>query len=110
MSEMDHPRPPPPAWGGLGTFAAVILTGVMMVTVVDVLYRYALNRPLPGSSEITELLMAVLIYAGLPVASARNAHIVVDILDRVTPPPVARIRAWIVRLLSVLVLAAIAWR
>jgi TRAP-type C4-dicarboxylate transport system permease small subunit len=95
---------------GVTTFAAVVLTGIMMVTVIDVLGRYLLNRPLPGSSEITEILMATLIYAGLPVASARNAHIVVDLLDTVTPAPVARVRDAVVRLLSILILAAIAWR
>lgn len=96
--------------GGLGTFAALVLAGIMMVTVVDVVGRYVLNRPLPGSSEITEILMAVLIYAGLPVVSARNAHIVVDLLDSVTPKAVARIRDAIMRLLSILILAVIAWR
>ncbi|MCW5770701.1 MAG: TRAP transporter small permease [Rhodospirillaceae bacterium] len=105
--------PAPPAMrgaGGLGTFAAVVLTGVMMVTVVDVVGRYVFNRPLPGSSEITEILMAILIYAGLPVASARNAHIVVDLLDGVTPAGVARVRDVVMRILSILVLAAISWR
>ena len=95
---------------GLNTFAALILTGLMLVTVVDVVGRYAFNRPLPGSSEITELLMAVLIYAGFPVVSYRNAHITVDLLDSVTPRSIARIRNVVVGLISVLVLAVIAWR
>ena len=95
---------------GLITFAALVLAGVMMVSVVDVLGRYLLNRPLPGSSELTEILMAILIYAGLPVVSQRQAHITVDLLDPLTPKFVVPIRNVIVGLLSVLVVALIAWR
>jgi len=95
---------------GLSTFAALVLAGIMLVSVIDVAGRYAFNRPLPGSSEITEILMAILIYAGLPIVSQRNAHITVDLLDSVTPPALARIRDSLVRLLSVFVLCVIAWR
>jgi TRAP-type C4-dicarboxylate transport system permease small subunit len=95
---------------GLSTFAALVLGAVMMVSVVDVVGRYVLNRPLPGSSEITEILMAVLIYAGLPLVSLRRAHIAVDLLDSLTPPKVARARDAVVGILSVVVLGIVAWR
>ena len=95
---------------GLSTFAATVLAAIMMVSVVDVLGRYLANRPLPGSSEITEILMAVLIYAGLPVVSQRNAHITVDLLDAMTPPRIAAIRNVVVGILCAIILAVIAWR
>lgn len=95
---------------GLGTFAALVLGAVMMVSVVDVVGRYVFNRPLPGSSEITEILMAILIYAGLPLVSLRRTHIAVDLLDSLTPPAIARVRDAVVGLLSVIVLALVAWR
>jgi TRAP-type C4-dicarboxylate transport system permease small subunit len=95
---------------GLGTFAALVLGAVMMVSVVDVAGRYVFNRPLPGSSEITEILMAILIYAGLPLVSLRRGHIAVDLLDSLTPPAIARVRDAVVGLLSVFVLAIVAWR
>ena len=94
----------------LGTLAGIVLAGIMMVTVVDVFGRYALNRPLPGSSELTEVMMAILIYAALPVVSERNAHIAVDLFRTATSPSVARIRDMIVRLLCAAVLAVVAWR
>src|SRR5262245_59408889 len=82
----------------------------MMVSVVDVVGRYLFNRPLPGSSEITELLMATLIYAGLPLVSQRQAHIAVDLLDSVTPRAVVPIRNAIIGLISIFVVGIIAWR
>jgi TRAP-type C4-dicarboxylate transport system permease small subunit len=96
--------------GGLGTFAGIVLAGIMMVTVIDVFGRYVLNRPLPGSSELTEVMMAILVYAGLPVVSGRNAHISVDLFRSATSPSVARLRDAIVRLLCAAVLFLLAWR
>jgi len=95
---------------GLSTFAALVLTGIMMVSVVDVIGRYILKLPLPGSSEITEILMAVLIYAGLPIVSLRRSHICVDLLDHVVPPRIRPVRNAMVGILSAAVLAVIAWR
>lgn len=95
---------------GLSTFAAIVLAAVMMVSVVDVAGRYLFNWPLPGSSEMTEILMAVLIYAGLPVVSQRNAHITVDLLDSITPRAIVPIRNFVVGVFSAAILAVIAWR
>ncbi len=98
------------ASAGLSTMAGVVLAGVMMVSVVDVFGRYVLNRPLPGSSEITEILMALLIYAGLPVVSQRNAHISVDMFSGAIPKAIVPIRNFIIGVLCAAVLAVIAWR
>jgi len=98
------------ASAGLSVFAGIVLAGIMMVAVVDVIGRYFLNRPLPGSSEITEIMMAVLIYAGLPVVSQRNAHISVDLFGSLTPKALVPIRDFAIRLLCAATLGLIAWR
>ena len=110
--------PPSPQPGGaarlLGaipaTFAGLMLAAVMMVTVVDVVGRYALNRPLPGATEIIEIMMALLIYIGLPVVSQRNAHISVDMFGSLLPKAAAPARDFIVRLLCAGIMGVIAWR
>lgn len=90
--------------------AGVVLFGIMLVSVVDVFGRYVLKRPLPGSSEITEVLMAILIYAGLPVVSQRNAHISVDMFGSITPKSIVPVRNFIISLLCTAVMAVISWR
>jgi TRAP-type C4-dicarboxylate transport system permease small subunit len=92
------------------TFAGVMLASIMMVTVVDVAGRYAFNRPLPGASEIIEILMALLVYIGLPVVSQRNAHVAVDMFSSATPPRLVPIRDGVIRLLCAGLLGVIAWR
>ncbi|MEO6746751.1 MAG: TRAP transporter small permease [Caldimonas sp.] len=73
----------PRAWleGALGVTSGTVLFLMMMITAVDVIGRYVLNRPLTGGFEITEMLLAALIYCGLPLVSQRREHIVIDTFD-----------------------------
>jgi TRAP-type transport system small permease protein len=65
----------------LGFTSASVLFLMMLITAVDVVGRYVFNQPLPGGFEVTELLLAALIYCGLPLVSARREHIVIDTFD-----------------------------
>ncbi len=65
----------------LGVTSAVVLFLMMMVTTVDVFGRYLFNKPLNGGFEITEMMLAALIYCGLPLVSQRREHIVIDTFD-----------------------------
>ncbi len=56
---------------------------MMLLTVVDVVARYVFNRPLRGAFELTELMLLVLIFAGLPLVSFADEHAVMDFVDRV---------------------------
>jgi TRAP-type C4-dicarboxylate transport system permease small subunit len=56
-----------------GTAAALFLLVLMAVTLVDVLGRNLLNRPLTGALELTELLLFLLIFLML--------HIVITLLS-----------------------------
>jgi TRAP-type C4-dicarboxylate transport system permease small subunit len=70
----------------LGVAASAILFLMMSLTVVDVVARYLFSRPLRGAFEVTELLLLVLIFAGLPLASYGDEHAVMDFVDRVLGP------------------------
>ncbi len=65
----------------LGAVSATVLFLMMMVTTVDVIGRYLFNRPLAGGFELTEMMLAALIYCGLPLVSKRREHIVIDTFD-----------------------------
>jgi TRAP-type C4-dicarboxylate transport system permease small subunit len=67
--------------GALSATSAAVLFLMMMITAVDVIGRYVFNKPLAGGFEITEMLLAALIYCGLPLVSQRREHIVIDTFD-----------------------------
>jgi TRAP-type C4-dicarboxylate transport system permease small subunit len=69
----------------LGIAASILLLGMMTLTFVDVFARYLLNRPIRGAFEVTELLLLVLIFAGLPLVSHADEHVTMDFIDRILP-------------------------
>jgi TRAP-type C4-dicarboxylate transport system permease small subunit len=66
----------------LGVGASAVLLAMMLLTVVDVVARYIFSRPVRGAFEVTELMLVVLIFAGLPLVSFGDEHAVMDFIDR----------------------------
>ena len=93
----------------LGLVAAFLLFSMMLITTVDVIGRYVFNAPMRGAFELTELMLVVLIYAGLPLVSRNNEHIVVDVFDRWMSPAMRRALDVIAHLLAGLTLLGMTW-
>lgn len=94
----------------LGLTVALALSAMAVVTVVDVTGRYLLNAPLPGSYELVGLLLAVTVFAALPLATLRREHVVVDVLDHVLPRRFVAFQAGSTALLAAAALGALAWQ
>jgi TRAP-type C4-dicarboxylate transport system permease small subunit len=92
-----------------GALAALALFAIMWLTLVDVAGRKLLSQSLPGSLELTELLMVVVIFAGLPLVSLQAEHIVFDSLDRFFGARLLRLQQVLVNGLCALALAGLAW-
>ena len=92
-----------------GGLAAVALFGIMALTLVDVSGRKLLNTSVPGSLELTEILMVLVIFAALPLVSRQGEHVVFDSLDRWLPAGVRRVQQAAVDLLCAAALLGIAW-
>lgn len=61
--------------------AAVIGLFLMMaLTFADVIWRYFLNAPIAGATEYISFLLAIVLYAGLPVVTRQDSHIKVGVL------------------------------
>lgn len=67
----------------LESIAALTLFGLMALTCVDVFGRYLFNNSLNGATELTEVGLAIMVFAEMPVVTWRGGHVVVDILDNV---------------------------
>ena len=64
----------------LGMMAA--LAAIVALTFCDVLGRHLFGRPVFGAHDITEHLMALIIFLGLPLISLEGGHLTVDLFDR----------------------------
>lgn len=89
----------------LGWMAGGSLFGMMALTFVDVIGRKLLDRSLPGSLELTELLMFGVIFAGLPLTSLRGEHVLFDLLDHLLPSGLQRIQSALSHLICALLLS-----
>jgi TRAP-type C4-dicarboxylate transport system permease small subunit len=94
----------------LGYVAAVVMFCLMLLTCADVVGRYFLNRPVWGGFELTEMLLAALIFAGLPLVTLRDDHVTVDLFDPITPDWVFRVQHVIACAIGAGCTAYLAWR
>lgn len=63
------------------TVASVALFLLMVLAFADVVLRSTLNAPIEAATELTRIAMAIVVFAALPVVSARDQHITVDLAD-----------------------------
>ena len=63
----------------LALVGGFILLAASIVTVADALLRKFFSRPIQGTFEATELLLAVIIFFALPYTGLTDAHAVLDL-------------------------------
>ena len=93
----------------LGVAASAVLLAMMLLTVVDVVARYGFSRPVRGAFEMTELMLLVLIFAGLPLVSFADEHAVMDFVDRVIGPVAQRRLDRAVQLVNAAFMCLLTW-
>ncbi len=92
-----------------GALCAMALFAIMALTFFDVGGRKLLSHSIPGSLELTELLMVIVIFAGLPLVSLRGEHVVFDSLDSYLPRGFKRLQQAAVNFICAVALLALAW-
>jgi TRAP-type C4-dicarboxylate transport system permease small subunit len=99
-------------WAGraLGSVAAAVLFAMMALTFLDVVGRKLFSRPVQGAYELTEFLMGTLIFSALPLVTAREGHVTIDVLDQLVPGRAARWQRVVANAVSAGCLGVIAWR
>lgn len=79
--------------------AGATLFAMMLLTTADVTGRYFFNSPILGTVELTQLMLAALVFLSLPVVCWREEHVSVDLLDSVFPARLIWIRQALVNLI-----------
>jgi TRAP-type C4-dicarboxylate transport system permease small subunit len=94
----------------LAVLSGVLLTTLMALTVVDVIGRYIFNAPLVGAAELTEMLLASIIFLGLPAVSLAGQHVTVDLVTDRLPAWVQPWRLAVIGAGSGAMMLVVAWR
>ena len=102
----------------LGVLASVLLFAMVLLTFVDVFGRgldkisFGLlqSRPVPGGFEVTEIMLAALIFLGLPLVTSDDGHVTIDLLDNVWSEYQRLVQRVCVELISMVLIAVAAWK
>jgi TRAP-type C4-dicarboxylate transport system permease small subunit len=81
---------------------------MMLLTVADVVLRATTNRPIRGTLEIVELLLACTFFVALPAVFLRDENLVVDVVDPIAPRWVPFLRR-LAEVIAIPVLGIMAW-
>lgn len=68
----------------------VVVVALMLVTVVDVGFRYLLNSPINGAGDIAQILLVFSVTFSVAQSGRTGGQVVVEILGTVTSPKVTR--------------------
>ena len=90
--------------------SAVVLFALMAMTCVDVIGREILGAPLDGATELTQLMLGLIVFAILPSVCVREEHVSVDLLDIWYPERLVPLRQAILNAIMAVALAFVAWR
>tara|TARA_B100002003_G_scaffold185410_1_gene173787 strand:- start:240 stop:797 length:558 start_codon:yes stop_codon:yes gene_type:complete len=90
--------------------SSIVLFALMVMTCVDVVGRYFFNAPLDGATELTQLMMGVIVFAILPAVCYREEHVSVDLLDLWMPSSWVNRRQFTLNVLMAVMLGFVAWR
>ncbi len=90
-------------------FGVTIVASMMVLTCVDVFLRYAFNNPFYGTVEVTQYLLALLVFAGLALITRDRSHIVVSLFEPFMLRHLPRLYALLFSICNLVGIAVIAW-
>jgi TRAP-type C4-dicarboxylate transport system permease small subunit len=107
--------PPGPAWADAyyrlaHLFAVISIVLLMTIGAADVIGTYLLRSGIPSVRELSEVLLALLIFSGIVMACREDRHISVDLFTRGVSGTPARMLHVFRLLVAAAVFGLLAWR
>lgn len=94
----------------LGVMVAILLMAMMFVTAIDVFGRYLLSRPLPGAFELTEIMLAMIVFIAMPLVCLHRENITVTLITDRLSSRARNLHHAVVSLACGIILAIVSWR
>jgi TRAP-type C4-dicarboxylate transport system permease small subunit len=91
------------------TIVAIMVIAMVALTFADVIGRRIFGAPIYGANDITEHLMALIVFAGLPIVTARGLHLSVDLFCKFLDHPTMRWWKMMTEISVGVILAVVAW-
>jgi len=82
---------------------------IVALTIAQVFFRFALDRPLIWSEELARLLLVWMTFTGAAVLAWDGRHLSVDVGFRLLPPRARAVVRWLNLAIALAFLVALAW-
>ncbi len=87
-----------------------VLLPLMLLTSLEVVSRAFWDRPIPGTVELSSYMLVIFILSGLAYTQQVKGHVRVNLLLMKLPPTLALLIEVITILLSLFIMAVLAWQ
>ena len=94
----------------LGSGCVLMLAGLVLLTLADIVGRYWFNSPISGAFELTQIMLAMLIFLALPLTTFGGEHVEVDIFYQMAAPVYQTLMRVFGSVCSVVALSVMAWQ
>lgn len=88
----------------------VIILFMMFITVGDVLGRYFLNKPIPGTFELTRISLVSIVFLSLGYAQLEKVNISINLLFSRFPKLLQKILEVFISLISLGLFSVVSWQ
>lgn len=95
---------------GLHALSIVAVTALILLTLTDVVGRGVFGQPVRGTVEMTELLIALVVFLALARTEEMDEHVTVDLVFNLLGPRAQRVIRGTSHLVMVSLLLFLAWR
>jgi TRAP-type C4-dicarboxylate transport system permease small subunit len=93
----------------LGILSGIATLAITLVVVLDVACRFLFNYPLHGATELSELLLVVMVFIGLAAAQQGRQNYAIDMVTRNLPMTVQSALELLAHVFCLVVVVALAW-
>ncbi len=93
----------------MGYVGALVLFVMMLITVADVFARYVLNNPIGGVTEMSALMLVIVVGLGLGWCALERAHVKVDLITDRLPKKAGFILINIMLILVLMIYGLMTW-
>lgn len=83
---------------------------LMLLTVGDVMGRSLFNKPIPGTFELSEYMLAVIVLLGAAYTQQVKGHVAVDFLTSRCSPKTQAVFQAVTTFAGLLIIAVLAWQ
>jgi TRAP-type C4-dicarboxylate transport system permease small subunit len=90
--------------------SGIFLIPLMLITAADVLSRDLFNRPIPGTIELSQYMLAVVILLGLAYTQQIKAHVAVSLFTSKLSPAIQSVFSMISTLIGLSLFFILAWQ